>query len=60
MKTVGPDLFQNLIWGLIDQFWEMVSDTFMKLAGSSYIGWYNITVSSGIDVYFVVWSKFVP
>ena len=59
MKTVGPDLFQNLIWGLIDQFWEMVSNTFLKLVGSSYIRWYNITMSSGIVVCFVVWSKFV-
>ena len=59
MKIVGPDLFQNLIWGLIDQFWEMVSNTFLKLADSSYIRWYNINMSSGIVVCFVVWSKFV-
>ena len=59
MKTEGPDLFQNLIRGLIDQFWEMVSKTFLKLAGSSYIRWYNITMSSGIAVCFVVWSIFV-
>ena len=56
MKTVGPDLFQNLVWG---RFGRWCRIHFWKLAGSSYFRWYNITMSSGIAVCFVVWSKFV-
>ena len=59
MKTVRTTLFQNLIWGLIGRFGEMVWNTFVKLAGSGYIRFYDIAMSSGIVVCFVVWSKFV-